>query len=109
MVGRDSQGHEVSDRRLTLPLGLVGRDATNSTLSGHLYRASRSPQNAISSSSSTAAPARGTTKAFTASPVWGWGTPTTAAWATAGCPARTASTSAGTTLNPDTITRSFNR
>src|SRR5580765_8486824 len=61
------------------------------------------------SSSSTAEPPSVTTYAFTASPVYGWSTPTTAHDATAGCSSNTSSTSAGYTLNPDTMMRSLAR
>ena len=60
------------------------------------------------SSSSRCTPASGTT-AFTASPVWGWVTPTTATSATPGSSAITSSTSAGKTLKPDTMMRSLAR
>jgi hypothetical protein len=56
-----------------------------------------------------ACPGSVTTKAFTASPECGCGTPTTTAWATAGWETITSSTSAGYTLNPDTMMRSFTR
>src|SRR3546814_2376194 len=63
----------------------------------------------MTSSSSTDRSGRTTTKAFTASPECGWGTPITATSATAGCCAMTSSTSPGYTLKPETMIRSLVR
>src|SRR5919109_496462 len=93
----------------TFPVGRVGSSDTNSITSGHLNRASDRLQCSRISSSVAVAPGFSTTKALTASPVYGCGTPITATSATFAWRKIASSTSRGYTLNPLTRMRSLIR
>src|SRR5947209_13425688 len=69
----------------------------------------RSLQCAMSSSGVTSEPGLTLTNALTVSPRFSSGTPTTADSRTAGCSARTSSTSRGQTLYPEALIMSFLR
>ena len=76
---------------------------------GTLKAASRSATKRLSSSARTLRPLRRTTAAATSSPSVGCGTPNAAACATAGCSARTSSTSRGEIFSPPRLISSFRR
>src|SRR5215210_6612875 len=78
-----------SSRLRILPVTVFGSSSTNSIERGYLYADIRSLQNAMSSSADADSPGRRLTKAFTVSPRYSSGTPTTAASRTAGCWYRT--------------------
>src|SRR3990172_8994785 len=75
----------LTSRREIFPTGVFGREARISSDFGALNGASRSFANARSSASSTVCPLLSATTAFTASPHFSSGTPTTAASSRAGC------------------------
>ncbi len=80
--------------------GFFGSDGRKRTSRGHLYFASREPQNAMRACASTAALRLSATKAHTSAPISASRIPTTAASATAGCAQSTSSISRGYTLSP---------
>src|SRR4051794_35941081 len=75
----------------TLPVVECGSSSTNSTEVGHLKRASLRALHSMTSSALSCAPSCVTTRALTVSPVYGCGTPSTAASAMSGCATRTSS------------------
>src|SRR3954451_4697473 len=75
-----------SSRRSSLPVAVFGISSITSTCRGYLYAAMRSLQNAMSSSAPADEPSLRLTYAFTVSPRYSSGTPTTAASRTAGWP-----------------------
>src|SRR5918911_4597800 len=81
----------------TLPEDERGRLETDTMWRGYLNPARRSRQYSMSAVGLISCPGRAATKATTSSPRSGWGSPSTAASATAGCSWRTASTSDGKT------------
>src|SRR5580693_7477954 len=106
-LSRPAQYGSRSAARGTLPVALRGSSGTTVTPVGHLNPASRS--RAQLSSSPVSKPGAATTTACTVSPHVSSGMPMTAMSATAGCWARTVSTSAGNTFSPPVITTSFSR
>src|SRR3954464_3238217 len=95
LLGLGAKGHGAysrarqpsrSSRRSTLPVAVFGISSITSTCRGYLYAAMRSLQNAMSSSAPADEPSLRLTYAFTVSPRYSSGTPTTAASRTAGWP-----------------------
>src|SRR4051794_24622340 len=93
----------------TLPPTVTGRSSTTRTALGVSNPASLVRQNAISSSASGAWPGAAMTNAVTASPQCSWGSPTTAAFITAGCWTSTDSTRRLETFSPPDFTMSLDR